>query len=104
MPPPGGQHPGNSAQLEQIVLDPAVNARDAMPDGGHLRIETANVLVDRSQVRGRPELAAGTYVLLAVSDTGVGMSPDTVAASSNRSSPPSRSVRGRAWVWPPCLG
>ncbi len=65
-------------QLEQILINLAVNARDAMPEGGMLRIDTANVDIDEHYAASRPELSPGPYVRLRVSDTGVGMSPETV--------------------------
>jgi two-component system NtrC family sensor kinase len=66
-------------QLESAVLNLAVNARDAMPEGGTLTIETANVHVDREVVPGRPaDLAPGDYVVMTVSDGGSGMSPDVL--------------------------
>jgi PAS domain S-box-containing protein len=65
-------------QLEQILVNLAVNARDAMPDGGTLRIDTANMDVDDDYTASRPELSPGSYVRLRVSDTGVGMAPETV--------------------------
>jgi PAS domain S-box-containing protein len=68
----------DSGQLEQILVNLAVNARDAMPDGGTLRIDTANVDVDEHYAASRPELIPGSHVRLRVSDTGVGMSPETV--------------------------
>jgi two-component system, cell cycle sensor histidine kinase and response regulator CckA len=65
-------------QLEQILVNLAINARDAMPDGGALRIDTANVDIDEGYAASRPELSPGPHVRLRVSDTGVGMPPETV--------------------------
>jgi CheY-like chemotaxis protein len=64
------------AQLERVILNLAANARDAMPSGGRLTIETADVDLDEDYTTSRGEGAAGANVLLAVSDTGVGMSED----------------------------
>jgi len=66
-------------QFESALLNLAINARDAMPDGGKLTIETANTHLDASYVRAFEGLAAGDYVVMCVSDTGTGMSPDVVA-------------------------
>jgi two-component system, cell cycle sensor histidine kinase and response regulator CckA len=66
----------DQAQLERVILNLAANARDAMPEGGSLTIETADVELDHEYVRSRGEGTAGPNVLLAVSDTGVGMSED----------------------------
>jgi PAS domain S-box-containing protein len=65
-------------QLEQILVNLAVNARDAMPGGGTLQIDTVNMDIDEEYVASRPELSPGPHVRLRVSDTGVGMSAETM--------------------------
>jgi signal transduction histidine kinase len=64
-------------QIEQVIMNLAVNARDAMPDGGRLTIETQNIVIDASEARKRPPISPGNYVLLSVTDSGQGMDSET---------------------------
>jgi CheY-like chemotaxis protein len=74
-----GRVKADPTQIEQILMNLAVNARDAMPVGGTITIETTNVEVDDSHARPHPEVKPGSYVMLAMSDTGSGMDSETQA-------------------------
>jgi signal transduction histidine kinase len=67
------------SQLENALLNLVINARDAMPDGGELRIETANVYIDSGDINTLEPVKAGDYLMIAVSDNGTGMTPKVLA-------------------------
>src|SRR5437016_11258302 len=66
-------------QIEQVIMNLAVNARDAMPSGGKLTITTANTTLDKNHLKNFPDLCAGDYVMIAIADTGTGMSEEVKA-------------------------
>ncbi len=70
--------PADPSQIHQVLMNACLNARDAMPNGGSLRIGVENVRVDESYVRMNPEANLGGYVQLIIEDTGTGMSQETV--------------------------
>jgi PAS domain S-box-containing protein len=74
-----GRIRADTGQMEQVLMNLAANARDAMPTGGKLTIETRNVVLTASDVRDPSDAPVGPHVMLAISDTGVGMSSETMA-------------------------
>jgi two-component system cell cycle sensor histidine kinase/response regulator CckA len=69
----------DAGQIEQVIVNMAINARDAMPKGGTLTLETANVSLDHESVGRYPDLKPGDYVMLAITDTGGGMKEEVKA-------------------------
>jgi len=74
-----GNAKADPGQIEQVIMNLAVNARDAMPKGGKLTLSTSNVVLDDSYVKENPGSQAGPHVFLAVSDSGIGMNSDTLS-------------------------
>jgi CheY-like chemotaxis protein len=74
-----GRIRADPGQIEQVIMNLVVNARDAMPQGGRLTVETRDVVADEAFVHGRGQMAPGRYVMLAVSDTGHGIDAATQA-------------------------
>lgn len=74
-----GRVSADPGQLEQVIMNLAVNARDAMPKGGHLVLETAAVSLDQAFVAAHPGSTAGPHVRFSIHDTGCGMGPDVLA-------------------------
>ena len=75
--PTAGSIKADPAQMEQVIVNLAMNSRDAMPNGGRFVIETADVEITDEQTTARPGMQPGKYVMIAVSDTGIGMDADT---------------------------
>ena len=90
------------SQIDQLLANLCVNARDAIAGVGKVTIETGNITFDEAYCAVHPGFICGEYVMLAVSDDGCGMSKEVLIASSNRSSPRRRWEKARDWGWPPC--
>lgn len=73
-----GNIKADASQIEQVLMNLAINAQDAMPHGGILMIETADVLLDETYAKNYPDVRPGPHVMLAISDTGVGMDSETL--------------------------
>jgi PAS domain S-box-containing protein len=90
------------SQVDQLLANLCLNARDAITGVGQVTIETDNIAIDEAYGAVHPGFACGEYVLLAVSDDGCGMTPESWITSSNRSSPPRKWARAQDWGWPRC--
>ena len=77
--PAAGHIKADPGQIEQVIMNLAVNARDAMPKGGKLTVTTANTTRDKNHLKNFPDMGAGDYVMLAIADTGTGMSEEVKA-------------------------
>ncbi|MEJ1972530.1 MAG: ATP-binding protein [Lacunisphaera sp.] len=70
---------GNPTQLHQVMLNLCVNARDAMPEGGTLRLRAENRVLDAAQAGALPDARPGNYLVIEVSDTGTGIAPEILS-------------------------
>ena len=74
-----GRVKADQSQLEQVIMNLVINARDALPQGGTLKIETVNETLDEAYTRQHPGSKAGRFVMISVTDSGTGMTPETLA-------------------------
>ncbi len=90
----------DASNVDQVIMNLALNARDAMPEGGRLTISAISVEIGEPDLTRQADAKAGSYVCLAVKDDGQGMDKETLGRIFSRSLPQKSRVRERAWVWP----
>ena len=95
-----GKVKADPVQIEQILMNLVANARDAMPKGGRLVIETASLRLDDAYVQEHSIVPPGDYVLLTVTDSGRASRPSICPISSSPSTPQKRKARAPGWAWP----
>ena len=88
----------DAQQLENAILNIAVNARDAMPEGGKMTVETGNAYLDEAYCRQNPEIEPGQFVMIAISDTGGGMPPGVIARGFDPFFTTKAAEKELAWV------
>jgi signal transduction histidine kinase len=98
-----GKVKADPVQIEEVLINLVANSRDAMPKGGRLVIETANVRLDEAYAEGHSIVPPGEYVLLAVTDSGQGIAPDICHTSSSLSIILNKKARAPVSVWLPCM-
>ena len=91
-------------QIEQAVMNLALNAKDAMPEGGKLSLKTRNVVLDEEDTHTLPGVEPGEYVMLSISDTGYGMEKRPLSTSLNHFLPPKNPGTEQALAWPLFMG